>query len=464
MSQKSNKMNLKKASKVTPKKQTTQKKVARVSRPRGKSAKSSSKTEVGKLLMGPGQIFRDSKPSSKSLVNPKQLLFGKTGKEEIEPEDYLSSTGHITQTAHEIVHENSWNDYRNSEFGSEPASYDVILRNEQEQKMINVQNTEFLGSYTTSATALTEEVDVRLQPGSSSFMPWGFALAQRYEKYRWVKDSKRPSFTVHITTDAPTTATGRIYVVLDTDMVDSDPTSADEIMAGYNAASFQVWRDANIGWMGEDLMWQNWYFTRPDKYGENADLFTTDPRLYDSGRLRIFVQNFSASFNIQVMISYNLDLYLPQPVPDLDGPLPPAPVAEYGRTGTTNYPTTLANLVLGTVVNYANLGITADGIGNFVLPRGTYLLDGLIKFANSAVGSVTASAGVYKNGSLIQAAAYETKENSVDYPAGDLNVTQIIDSDGTDSFSIRGTSTASAGTLALSASSVVRFILLQAFS
>jgi len=95
-----------------------------------------------------------------------------------------------------------------------------------------------------------------VSPGRNVTFPWLGQIAPNFESYLF----KRLKF--EFLTSSPTSAGGKMMIMLDYDAVDADPSNKQEVMAQRNACSCSTWESMTHTSLYEDLTKRKTYFVR----------------------------------------------------------------------------------------------------------------------------------------------------------------------------------------------------------
>jgi hypothetical protein len=219
---------------------------------------------------------------------------------------------------------------------------------------IVVSNREFLTEIT-GATQFTVS-SFSLNPGLPAIFPWLFALASRYESYKF-----RNLKFVYVP-QVSTTSAGFFGMFVDYDPNDPAPPTKAKFMSNKNAMSSPVWSSVEMPCSLKDLSKRTTYFTRS---GAENDL-----GLYDVGNLFIAAEGSSGTLG-SLYVEYDVEFMTPQ---ISVGPLPPSLIPSarlYGSTGVT-----ISNILGSSPSQNDNIGIVIDPTDSMLSPIQAW--DGLI--------------------------------------------------------------------------------------
>nr|WRQ65397.1 structural protein [Tolivirales sp.] len=266
--------------------------------------------------------------------------------------------------------------------GSHPSSFSKSTRT------MTVKRCEVVSAIQSTATtyALTSSLtpsDCLIHPGNERLFPWLSGIADSYEKYRFDK------LVFRLISANPSTASGMVYLAVDTDPTDPQPTSISELMSNAYSASGTVWNNVALvvdcNSLNSGLPFR---FTRA-RGSDN----TIEPRTAYAGQILVAGSGTTgATFNLEVDYAITLAIeQLPLAIPQLVTTTQPGGVSPRSLTATSG---PLAVVVegsqgvpqfSGTDVGYLNRPSPAIDLGN--LQRG--LMSLVIEASKTATTPLT---------------------------------------------------------------------------
>lgn len=234
---------------------------------------------------------------------------------------------------------------------------------------IRVQHREYISDVAGSvAFASTEFL---LNAGSLISFPWLSSIARQYESYSF------RSLKFCYESQAPTTATGTVLLVLDYDAADAAPLSKVEAMSYRNSVRSAPWQESSHRSSPEDLHKMKSYYVR-DTTILAANL---DVKTYDIGNLFVCTQGQANTNAIgELYVEYDVDLMTPQLVKPL--------VPGFKLTTTAGQSNVLPWGTSWTLDPDNNIRVTVDS-GTQLTFNETF--EGLLILSTSAAGAATAA-------------------------------------------------------------------------
>jgi hypothetical protein len=159
-----------------------------------------------------------------------------------------------------------------------------------------ISHREYIGEVSGSVDFTTNQYSIN--PGLPATFPWLWALASRYEHYRFA------SLSFEYRTQAPTTTTGAVMLAFDYNVDDSAPASKQEMLSYHGTVRAAPWTSATCSASHKGLTTRNDYLTRNG--------YVSDAKLYDIGNFFIAtVGQADTSVIGELWVNYTIEFGTP---------------------------------------------------------------------------------------------------------------------------------------------------------
>lgn len=166
---------------------------------------------------------------------------------------------------------------------------------------IRVRHREYIADV--AGSVLFTATQLQINPGSEGCFPWLSQIARRFESYSFT------TLKFYYESQAPTTATGTILLVLDYDAADAAPSGKVDAMSYRGSVRCAPWQESCHSSAKEDLHKSKSNYVR----GDSVLAANLDIKSYDIGNLFVCTQGQAGTTAIgELYVEYDVMLLTPQ--------------------------------------------------------------------------------------------------------------------------------------------------------
>lgn len=321
-----------------------------------------------------------------------------------------------------------------------PASVSVAMSSMEPRitrgnRCMTVSHRELVVTSIAGSTTFTVQKFLQINPGLATTFPWLAPQAQQWEQYAC---RKLVAWYVPI---APSSTAGDILLSPNYDASDPKPTTETQAGNNWGTITDSCWQPFSLVLDAKAMM-----ALGPRRFVRPCAV-AGDVKTFDVATISVCSNNETGTSAVgKLYLEYIFDFFIPQSDPS------PATIPLYTSLWTQNNDQTLtttvaANVAFDTLI-FDPLGVGAGAAGIFTPPAGSYLIRTQISCTDSSAEAFTGLLESLKNGasqSVIRRCEFITTA-----PAGGdsfLVLFDVINFNGTDTFSLSLTLAGAAGTL-----------------
>lgn len=323
---------------------------------------------------------------------------------------------------------------------SAPVAYSSVQRFPRRSKLSErFTGRDLVAVLSGSTTFATTKFVVN--PGLSSTFSWLAANAIKWQQYRFT----RLAF-IYVTRSA-TTAKGSVILTPDYNPNDLPPSDESHAFNNQNAVEDVPWKQEIICRLDVNAM----FFSGPRKQVRSANI-SGDLNIYDAARLYVStVGQADTSVIGNLYVEYDVELFVPQSSP-LNGSSPISSSLYSASAPQTLITATTTPANFGVLI-YDPLGIGSPVAGVFTPPAGNYIVQGFITISDSNAEACSCYVQVYKNGVAVNIINSYSSNTGAAGQSYCIPFSDIVTTNGTDTFNISVHAVGASGTLTIPANS-----------